>query len=109
MSNLRPGLLTLRRRRWMRFGRAHATDWEGRRVPRARRHRPGRGTGSGTSRCLPVSLEHELEANHSTPERGAIRYRVTFTVFDVFPDAVDLQLHEAVQGPVHAQGQRAFA
>src|SRR5262245_45222299 len=52
--------------------------------------------------------EHELKANDPTPERRAIQYRITFGVVHVFPDAVELELHEPVEGPVDAQGQHAI-
>src|SRR5262245_53103722 len=50
--------------------------------------------------------EHELKANDPTPERGAIQYRNTFGVVYVFPDPVELELHEPIEGPVDTQGQR---
>src|SRR6185295_3705806 len=57
----------------------------------------------------PDRLKHELEADDPAPEGCAVRYRITFRVFDMFPDAVYLEFHEAVQGPVDAERQRAIA
>src|SRR5258708_29985720 len=49
--------------------------------------------------------KHELEPNHPTPERVAVRYRTTLEVVELFPDGVDLYLDEPVQRPVDAERQ----
>src|SRR5436190_4530411 len=54
-------------------------------------------------------LQDELQANDSAPERGAIWYRITFDVFHMFPDPVDLDFDEAVNRPIHPQCHRAIA
>src|SRR5438094_110380 len=57
----------------------------------------------------PDRLKHKLETNDPAPEGCAVRYRITFRVLDMFPDAVHLDFHEAIQRPVQAEGQRAIA
>src|SRR6185369_5831048 len=57
----------------------------------------------------PDRLKHELQPDDPAPEGCAVRYRITFRVFDMFPDAVHLEFHEAVQRPIHAERQRAIA
>src|SRR6185312_6682381 len=50
-------------------------------------------------------LQHQLESEHAAPERVLTGHGIHQRILEVFADAVQLQLPEPVQRPVHADRQ----
>ena len=85
------------------------TTARGSRAPTARMRMNARARFSSMPALPRFRLQQELQPDNPAPERAATRDRITIGVFKMFPDDIDLQLREAIQGPVRTHGDDAIA